>query len=362
MIFNLEWNRRMSTFPTHPDQLSAKWLSSTLERPISDFTVEYLGEGAGLLAWVTRVKLVSEDDGPSSIMAKFPSPSAENRAVASGFDMYQREVGFYREIEPFVSIRTPRCLHAEIENASADFVLLMEDLGHLRIGNQVEGCSLEDSRAVLRALAGLHASSWHAKGLPKMVSQNNETQIQGMTAGFEAGWPCVTERFADVIPETASGIGARMPHAVARLLETMCTDPICLSHADVRLDNIFFDDRLATENQGEAGVALVDWQSVCTSAPEQDVAYFLTQSVPRSVLAREDLLAFYHAELTQRGIEYELETCRERFRVSALYLLCYAVTIAGTLDLRNERGTQLARTLLGNSLAAIDEIGAFELL
>ena len=46
-------------------------------------------------------------------------------------------------------------LHAEIEPTSGDFVLLLEDLGHLRIGDQVEGCSLEEARAVLRALAGL---------------------------------------------------------------------------------------------------------------------------------------------------------------------------------------------------------------
>jgi hypothetical protein len=348
----------MSTFPTHPDHLSADWLSTALGRPISDFTVEYLGEGAGLLAWVMRLVLVSPDDGAKTVIAKFPSPSEENRAVASSFDMYQREVGFYRDIEPHVSIRNPKCLHAEIEPTSADFVLLLEDLGHMRIGDQVAGCSVEEARAVLRSLAGLHASTWRGNNLPPMISQNNEKQIRGMIAGFEGGWPVVSGRFGDVIPAGAKGIGERMPGAVARLLDTMCADPICLSHADMRLDNIFFDET----SDGEIEVAIVDWQSVCTSAPEQDLAYFLTQSVPRAVLARQDLLAEYHAELTRHGVEYDITTCRERYRASALYLLCYAVTIAGTLDLQNERGTQLARTLLGNSLAALDEIDAFELL
>ena len=44
----------MSNFPTHPDQLSTDWLSSALGRPISDFTVEHLGEGAGLLQDLNR--------------------------------------------------------------------------------------------------------------------------------------------------------------------------------------------------------------------------------------------------------------------------------------------------------------------
>ena len=276
----------MTSFPTHPDQLTTEWLAGALDRPINGYSVESLGEGAGLLAWVMRLRLECADSGPASVIAKFPSPSTENRAVASSFDMYQREVGFYRDIEPHVSIRTPRCLHAEIEPESADFVLLMEDLGQLRIGDQVAGCTLPEARAVLRALAGLHASSWRAEHFPALISQNNEKQIQGMIAGFEGGWPVVSSRFGDVIPERARGIGEFMPSAVARLLATMCVAPVSLSHADVRLDNIFFDDAaLSASGDPDGGVALVDWQSVCTSAPEQDVAYFLTQSVPRSVLA-----------------------------------------------------------------------------
>ena len=144
-----------------------------------------------------------------------------------------------------------------------------------------------------------------------------------------------------------------MPGAVGGLLEALCRPPVSFSHGDIRLDNIFFD--------GEE-VLFVDWQAICTSAPEQDVAYFITQSVPPDVRAEEDLLAYYHAELTDRGVSYSLERCRERYRVSALYLLCYAVIIAGTLDLANERGVALARTLLENCLSALDELDAFSLL
>ena len=57
--------------------------------------------------------------------------------------------------------------------------------------------------------------------------------------------------------------------------------------------------------------------------------------------------------MSAQGIAYDLDRCRERYRVCALYLLCYAVVIAGTLDMGNERGKTLARTLLGNSLSAL---------
>ena len=232
-------------------------------------------------------------------------------------------------------------------------MLVLEDIGHLRMGDQVAGCTIAEARAVIAATAQLHAEGWRAEQFPGLISHNNPVQRDGMIAGFQLGWPVVLEQFADLIPASARVNGDKVPAAVAGLLDQMSSDPVCLTHADVRLDNIFFDD-------GE--VVLIDWQSVCTSAPEQDLAYFITQSLKPDVRAREDLVAFYHTELTARGVDYSLDRCRERYRVSALYLMCYAVVIAGTLDLANERGAELGRTLLNNSLVALDEMDAFALL
>ena len=174
-----------------------------------------------------------------------------------------------------------------------------------------------------------------------------------MINAFNVGWPAVNAKFPELIPASAEIAGETMPESVGRLLEEMCRPPICMAHVDVRLDNLFFD--------GDE-VVFVDWQSVCTSAPEQDVAYFITRSVPPAVRARADLVAYYHSELTRRGVDYDLAHCRERFRVCALYLLCFAVSIAGELDPENERGQALGRVLLGNAMSALDEMDAFALL
>ena len=144
-----------------------------------------------------------------------------------------------------------------------------------------------------------------------------------------------------------------MAQATPWLLEEMCKPPLCLTHADVRLDNVFF---------GEDEICLVDWQSVCTSGPEQDLAYFLTQSVPLELQLSHDLKGFYFDELVARDVEYSKERFDKRYKISALYLLNFAVIIAWTLDLGNERGQALGRTLLGGSFACLDEMRAFELL
>ncbi len=337
-------------FPASVDALSSQWLSEALEVPVKSFEVEYFGEGAGIIGMVTRVHLESER-GPASIIAKFPSPAEENRAVAATYDMYSREVHFYQHIAPHIDLRVPACFYAEFDPRTSDFILLLEDLKDLRIGDQVAGCSSADARLVVEGIARLHASTWQTKQL--LVSHNNPGQRDGMIAGFQIGWPVVSEQFPDLIDEHAESLAPNLPDHVESLLNRMTVDPICVTHADVRLDNVFFADN---------EIALVDWQSVCTSAPEQDLAYFVTQSLSDEVRNAEDWVAVYHEALTKAGINYNLQTCRARYKVCALYLLCYATVIAGTLDLGNERGRALGRTLFGNAMRSLTELAAFDLM
>lgn len=337
-------------FPTAPEQLTTAWLSEVLGYQVDGFRVEEFGAGAGIIGMVTRVHLTSER-GPDSIIAKFPSPAEENRAVAATYDMYQREINFYQDLAQHISLRVPDCYYARFNPEANLFVLLMEDLKDLRIGDQVAGCSEQDARLVIEGIAKLHASTWRTDR--PIVSHNNPGQRDGMIGGFGVGWPVVSEKFADLITPDIAERATRVPDLVPALLERMCSDPICVVHADVRLDNVFFDDD---------EIVLVDWQSVCTSAPEQDLAYFVTQSLSDEVRNAQDWVAVYHQALTGQGIDYDLEDCRKRYQVSALYLLCYAVVIAGTLDLANERGMQLGRTLFGNAMRSLVEIKAFDLV
>ena len=339
------------SFPSTPEQLTSDWLSDKLGHPITNFEVEAFGEGAGIIGMVTRVHLTTQT-GPATVIAKFPSAVAENRAVAATYNMYGREIQFYTEIAPTINLRVPDCYHTEFDAQDQSFVILMEDLQGWQIGDQVKGCSVQQTHSVIAGIATLHASTWQTD--IDLISHNNPGQRDGMIAGFGVGWPVVQEKFADLIPDKAQQIGDKVANNVAQLLEQMTQPPICISHADLRLDNIFFRND---------EIALVDWQSVCTSAPEQDLAYFVTQSLSTQVRNAEDWVAIYHQELSHNGVaNYPLETCRRRYKISAVYLLCYAVIISGTLDLANERGMALGRTLFGNAMRALDELDAFDLL
>ncbi|MFB3106302.1 MAG: phosphotransferase, partial [Pseudomonadales bacterium] len=329
----------MPGFPTNPETLTTDWLSATLNTSIDDFRVEHFSEGSGIIGMVTRVHLTGPG-APASVIVKFPSPSADNRAIAALYDLYGKEIRFYRDLASRIALRTPAFLGAEYDETSQEFVLVLEDLGRLRIGDQIEGCSIAEAKRIISAIAKFHADGWQPTQPDWLLLHSNPTQRDGMMGGFQLGWPVVLEKFDDLLPGSAREYGKRLPDHVGRLLDEMCQPPICHTHGDMRLDNIFFDD--ATDE-----VVFVDWQAICTSAPEHDLAYFITQSVPAEVAAANDLVGYYHEQLTGHGIEYPLDRCKERYKICALYFLCYAVVIAGTLDMGNERGRLLARTLLG---------------
>ncbi len=341
----------MSDFPRAPEQISNEWLSRVLGYTVSSHRLERLGEGGGLVGLVTRLHLDAES-GPKTVIAKFPTLVPENRALADTYNMYRREYNYYTLVAADVPLHSPDCYHADFDDATNEFVLLLGDLQRYRLGDQVVGCTLEEAHQIVESIASLHRNTWQSE-IKEILPHDMPYQRNGMIAGYQVGWPNVLQNFGHLCDEKFIESGAMVPDHVNSLLDQIHDGPLVISHGDVRLDNIFF-----TEN----GIALVDYQAVSKAAPEHDLAYFVTQSLPDDVRHREDWVSVYHQHLTRDGIGYSLETSRRRYRLCALYLLCYAVIIAGTLDTANERGLQLADTLLGNSIRSLAELKAFELI
>ncbi len=356
----------LSRFPTSPEALDTAWLGGALGAELSGFRVVPLGEGAGLVGMACKLELSYADaavNGPRSVIAKFPSPSPENRAVAELFDMYGREVRFYQRLADAIPVAKPHCYFAELDEQSNDFVLLLQDLSSRRIGDQTAGCGVETARLAIDAMARLHSlrfGSTEEPDLDWVPVHANPTQSSGMSEGFGNGWPLVLASFSDVVPAAIRAPAARVGGAIEGLLQQMCEPPLALVHGDFRLDNLFFGT-----TPSEPSLALIDWQSISKCCGEQDLAYFLTQSlrVEERRKHEHELVRSYAELLEGYGVsERPFERCWHAYRISALYLVSYAVVIAGTLDLTNERGVRLARALLDRSLSAVADLDAFELL
>ncbi len=342
----------MSEFPKSPEALTKEWLASALNITVNDFSASLLGEGVGVIGLVCRVTL-DTPDGPSTLITKFAAAAEENRAIANTYSMYLREYLFYTELAANIPINSAKCFHAEYDFETNEFVILIEEIKGMELGDQVKGCSVDEAQLIIESLAALHKTTWMAGDDVKIDRHNSEAQIQGMNMGFDMGWPVLREKFPEIVTEEIFELGKSLGGKVGPLLERVCATPHCLAHGDLRLDNVFF---------GKGEIYLVDFQAICKSAPEHDLAYFVTQSLKTDVRHAKDWVAVYHELLTADGIDYALEDCRVRYREAALYFLCYAAVICSALDLGNERGKQMGETLLGNAVESIMELGAFDIL
>lgn len=364
----------LTRLPQGPEQLTTAWLSEALHASgvlpagahVASVDARPLGAGGGLIGVVAKAQLTftgSAGTAPPTLIAKFPSPIAANRAVADTYDMYGREVRFYRELSPTTPLPHPRCYFAGRAPASSDFVLLLEDLGDRRPGDQAAGSDLAEAEVVIDAMARFHAATYGRTGEPRfgwLTLQANEAQITGMEGGFAFGWPRFENELAELIPPRVRAWGHRVGPSTRALLTRLCSGPLVVGHADFRLENMFF-----AAKPEHPPFAIVDWQSITKTSPGQDLAYYLTQSVrleTRRAHERE-LLHRYLDGLRAGGVrDYAWDQLWHDYRLAALYLLDFAVTIAATLDLGNARGAAIARALSQRSCAAVDELDCEELL
>jgi len=296
------------------------------------------------------------------VVAKFPAAIEQTRGLARQFKFYEREVNFYRLLAKDVSLPSPRCLHASHDLLSDDFLLLLEDLGDRRLGDQLQCCSAEDAFVAIRQLASFHAEWWDS---PKLTTidwvQLTESDLnKGGLALYPIAWPLFLQQFGSDLPDDMRRIGERLSDQIVGMLDRAMDRPRTLCHGDYRLDNFFFGAR-----PEHTALTVVDWQIATRSIGTFDVGYLVSQSVPPS-LRREielDLLRAYHDRLIELGVKgYSFGDCIDDYRWTLMFCLCYQVIGGGLGDPANDRGVALAKAMTDRCVSAIRDWKAFEVL
>jgi hypothetical protein len=360
-------------YPTNPNELSAEWLTATLEAAgalhgaqVTSFSTSPVGEGIGMLGILARVALSYDrpaPEAPPTVIAKFPSAVPGNRAIGMTYRLYEREVNFYTRVSSEIEgLAAPRCYGGQYDPATGDSFLLLEDLAAYRTGDQVAGCSAAEAMMILDAVIALHASYWDRIDHPLLegvTKVDDPPQIAGIAGGCAVGWdPCV-EMFPEAMPEEIRAVRDRFLAAVPELHRMVGRLEQTVIHGDLRLDNMMFGDAANLRP-----VVLLDWTLTKTSGLH-DVAYLVSQNVDlEERRAHEvEIIEHYHRGLIDHGVEgYSLEQCWADYRLVVLHLFAYAVLIAGTLDPANDRGSAFMRQMLQRSSAAVMDHGLLALL
>lgn len=252
------------------EQITASWLGEILATEVAAIEVERIGDG--LVGMNLRVRLVGAPEGaPGTVVIKLPSPDPVSRATGIGLRNYEREVKFYLEIAPTVDIRVPRCHHGEWDEASGDFVLVLEDMAPAVQGDQITGCDLDHARAAVAELARLHgprwddATLWNVDWLGRRTSDEDALQLKTIWSMMLPGFLVGYSKYLDT----------EMIELIERFgpaLEAWVNDRVPLytvTHGDYRLDNLLF-----LGNGASTQVTAVDWQTPGHGPGSADLSYF----------------------------------------------------------------------------------------
>ena len=323
---------------TAEDLLTPEWLADALQLPVVG--VELKPVGTGQIGDCERVTLTYGEpcDGPATVVAKIPSqdPTSRNAGVALG--TYRKESTFYRDLRASVEIRAPHCYYVDFDEATCEFVLLLEDVAPAEQGNQLTGCTPDEAALAVLELPKLHAPFW---GDPKLASMewlagsySADPEVSGQFLGMlYAGFK---ERYdgridADII-ELAERMLTKMPQ-----MYDYGDRPKTLQHGDYRLDNMLF----ATPAGGPP-ITIVDWQTVAHGPGVSDLSYFLGAglTVEDRRKHEEDLVRSYHEAMTAAGVDLTWDDLWWQYRRHTTDGLVMAIG-ASQVVIQTERGDDM---------------------
>ena len=105
-------------------------------------------------------------DAPRSLVGKFPSPEIDSFNTGVMLGNYIREVNFYKHLAPTALISTPKVWFTDVDPATSEFVLMMEDLAPAEQGAQLKHCTVEQARLAVAPilLSAVHGCCrWHSR-------------------------------------------------------------------------------------------------------------------------------------------------------------------------------------------------------
>jgi hypothetical protein len=332
--------------PASPQDLSPEWVTDAMRGAgalpagrVSELEIQTLTDGGtGFTGDTVRVRLTYEgaDDGPDSVIAKFPTSDLQTRGMLEQFDAYAREIRFYQRFAHRMPCPTPTFLGADYDAKGARgtgptmsklvdalpdrvqlivtsdvrkfmrptkrrYALLIEDLGAETTVYDMAAPPNESQIAdALSVLASVHGAFWGDPSLEgDTVFRPIITTTPGLyqTVGRKRCLPLAQERWAHWLNDSHL---AQFHEALDRFPAdvAMVNEKVTMIHGDPRSDNILY--------RADGQVVLLDWALVGHAHPGYDVAYLLSSSIlPTENSSRNALVEGYGSALAERGCEVD---------------------------------------------------------
>jgi aminoglycoside phosphotransferase (APT) family kinase protein len=276
-----------------------------------------------------------------------------------GYQYYETEVNFYREMAAEIPLRTPEIYVSAMDPDSDRVLIIMEAFTGWHSPDQVLGAEAEQVEIAVAELAGLAAAYWNDQPCAQFpwLKSADAPAFATLAEDHANCLPAALERFAarwGTGSEVAlNAISQRYP----AIRQAIINATQVLSHWDYRVENLFFG--------ADGEFAVIDWQLMHMDNPANDLAYLLATNVDVT-LRREieaDMMTLYLSGLRDRGItSYGIAELVADYRLALLSLTAIPVIGGANMDMGNERSQALFAAMGHRLLSAIDDWQALDLL
>lgn len=352
------------SIPASPAEVTAEWLSRVLGdegRPVMIDAVEISPIGTGQTGATYRLAVRYAENTtqlPDSFVIKLP---AQEEAVRERVALsYRSEHAFYTGVADTVAVPLPRCYYCALAGDGAEFALLLADMAPAEQGDQIVGCTVDEARLAVTALAGLHGPRWCDPAwlsfAGTVMPKPDEAAARGLGDITRLAAQTTVDKLGDRMDPADRATVLESAEAIADWL-LGSPERFSLLHGDYRADNLLFDP-------GRTRVTVVDWQTLGVGLPARDLAYFTATSLsPDDRAAHEqDLVALYRRALERYGVrDYDAETCWQDYRFGMLQVPLIT-TLGFAFSAATDRGDDMVLAMLARGSRAIRELGTLDLV
>ncbi|MFM8957131.1 MAG: hypothetical protein ACKOJH_06785, partial [Actinomycetota bacterium] len=220
-----------AAIPGSINDVTAEWMSAATGWNVTSVRNEIIGVGVGVASAVYRSHLTGSGC-PASVIVKLPALDPNATFTSTVLKMYIREVKFFKTLAKDVPFKVSKSYYGEVNEETSQFAMVVEDLGNLRIVDQVKGMNIDDARRAIDGLAAMHAKWW---GKADALAADGTTISLGdpiypaiVPMVFAEGWEKCTKEIK--MPNSILQVGPKFGENVAPLLASLAKGPNTLAH------------------------------------------------------------------------------------------------------------------------------------
>ncbi len=345
--------------PASADDLTADFLSEVLSTSVSSVEATQIAQGTGFMGEVHRLTLGYQGSvsGPQSLIAKLPTQDPGGRFVAGLMRLYEKESGFYKDLAGHSPVPVPACHYNGGDLATDQWCLLLEDISDARPGDQLSSPTPDESRAMVRQLARIHAGFQDKVNDVGWLEGIDSAGTQAIISMYPDVRDAVMDKYAAVVPQDVFEKCVRFYDMIPEYFEEMRSVPSTLIHGDFRTDNLLFRD--------DGSFVVLDWQVIGRAPGSYDLYYLMALSLDSDsrLEMQDELIDIYLQTLdAEGGCVPKRADLLDQMRKVGLLLGITGTVGMSQMDPSNARGEELFLTMWKRGVRMFEDLDAGRIL